>query len=91
MAYDPERGKVFVTNDDSDTVSVISDSTNTVVATIPVVHEPYGLAFDSGKGEVFVASSASNIVSVISDITNSVVASLTGATSLSLNGVAYDS
>jgi YVTN family beta-propeller protein/parallel beta-helix repeat protein len=91
VAYDPVKDQIYVTNDDSDTVSVISDNTNTVVATIPVVHEPWGLAFDSGKGEVFVASSASNIVSVISDETNTVVASVTGATSLSLNGVAYDS
>ena len=36
IAYDPGTGEMYVANFDSNTVSVISDSTNTVVATIEV-------------------------------------------------------
>jgi YVTN family beta-propeller protein len=65
-AYDSGMGEVFVTNGQDDTVSVISDSTHTVVATINVGSYPYGVAYDSGKGEIFVANAVSNTVSVIS-------------------------
>ena len=67
IAYDSGRGEIFVTNLDFNSVSVISDSTNTVVATITVGSLPWGIAYDSGKGEIFVANYASDSVSVISD------------------------
>jgi len=51
----------------SNTVSVISDATNSVVATVNVGSSPDGAAYDSGQGEVFVANFGSNTVSVISD------------------------
>jgi YVTN family beta-propeller protein len=43
-AYDSAKGKIFVANGQDNTISVISDSTNTVVATIPVGAYPYGVA-----------------------------------------------
>ena len=58
-------------------VSVISDSTNAVVATVTVGINPESVAYDSGKGEIFVANDGSNTVSVISDSTNAVVATVT--------------
>ena len=61
------KAEVFVANYGSGTVSVISDSVNGVVATVPVGTEPWGVAYDSGKGEVFVANYGSNTVSVMSD------------------------
>src|SRR2546430_4747207 len=57
----------------SDLVSVISDATNKVVATISVP-SPMGLAYDSGNGEIFVASHG-NSAYVISDSTNTVARS----------------
>jgi YVTN family beta-propeller protein len=36
VAYDSSKGEVYVTNEGVATVSVISDSSNSVVATIPV-------------------------------------------------------
>ena len=73
----------------SNTVSVISDATNSVVATVNVGSSPDGAAYDSGQGEVFVANSGSNTVSVISDSSNTV----TAAVNVGSNpfGVAYDS
>src|SRR5256712_7116925 len=75
VAYDSGKGELFVTN--SNSVSVISDATNAVVASVPVGSG--GVAYDSGKGELFVTNRGSNSVSVISDATNAVVASIPAA------------
>ena len=64
MAYDSGKGEVLVASDlpsvtngsatsaQSGAVSVISDTTNKVVATVGVGLDPEALAYDSGKGEV---------------------------------------
>jgi YVTN family beta-propeller protein len=96
LAYDSGKGEIFVT-DDSSSVSVISDSTNTVVATIAQLTNPCGVAYDSGKGEVFVIctgaySGTPSTVAVISDSTNTVVANITVGNTGDLSyGIAYDS
>ena len=55
----------------SDTVSVISDTTNTVVAKITVGNSPCDIAYDPAKNEVFVYNSGGNgsapYISLISD------------------------
>ena len=67
VAYDFGKGEIFVSNNANNTVSVISDSTNTVISTIPVGTIPEGVAYDAGKGEIFVTNLGSNTVSIISD------------------------
>jgi YVTN family beta-propeller protein len=67
----------------------MSDTTNTVVATIPVGESPYNIAYDSAKGELFVTNSYDSTVSVISDNTNTVVATIPVGTEPF--GIAYDS
>src|SRR5947209_4422248 len=79
------NGNVYVALLGGNSVSVISDMTNSVVATIQVGTRPYGVAF--GNGNVYVANYDSNSVSVISSATNSVVATISVGTSPS--GVAY--
>ena len=76
IAYDSGNGEVFVTHFFNDTVTVVSDANDAVVATIGlgVNYEPVGVAYDSGNGELFVAKYGANTVSVISDATDSVVA-----------------
>ncbi|EQD49409.1 40-residue YVTN family beta-propeller repeat-containing protein, partial [mine drainage metagenome] len=56
VAYDSGRGELFVADQLSNNVSVISDANNTVVATVPVGIGPWAVAYDPGKGEVFVAN-----------------------------------
>ena len=62
MTYDPEMGDIYISADDTSTgsswnnVTVISDSTNTVVATVPVAWGPSGEVYVNGLGEVMVAS-----------------------------------
>jgi YVTN family beta-propeller protein len=105
IAYDPAKGEVFVAEDGatpsnvsaSNTahgqISVISDSTNTVVANVTVGPFPDGIAYDSAKAEIYVGSSGSTTiagsVSVISDSTNAVVATvpLDGAGAIAFDSV----
>ena len=49
---------MYVTNLDSNTVSVIDTTTNTVIATIPVGQDPIGIAYDSFNERMYVANSA---------------------------------
>src|SRR5207245_7672141 len=74
LAYDSAKGEVFVVKGGA--VSVISDTTNAVVATGNVGGGPFGVAYDSGMNEVFVANQGSNTVSVISDATNDLAATV---------------
>jgi YVTN family beta-propeller protein len=88
-AYDSSRGEVFVVNQYTSNVRVISTASNTVVATIPVGVKPVAAVYDGAQGEVFVANSYSNNVSVISDTSNTVVSTVPVGSSPW--GVAYDS
>ena len=89
--YDSSKGEIFVASS-SGNVSVISDSTNAVVATVTAGNYPYGMAYDSAKGEVFVFNEDSGTVSVISDSSNSVVATITGIAvqNVTPTSIAYD-
>ena len=57
VTLDSNLNEIFVTNSASNTVSVISDATNRVTATIIVGSHPEnslaGVAFDSNTNEVF--------------------------------------
>jgi YVTN family beta-propeller protein len=54
-----------VTNDVSQTVSVISGRTKTVTATIPVGDNPSGVAVDPKTSTIYVANALSDTVSVL--------------------------
>jgi hypothetical protein len=56
-------------------VDVISDSSNTVVASIPITAT--SIAYDSAKGEIFAPDGYNSNVAVISDTTNAVATTLT--------------
>src|SRR5439155_22750614 len=74
LAYDSENGYVYVTNSDSQTVSVISGTV--VVATVPVGDGPSGVAYDSGNGYVYVSNYFSCNVSVIDGMANTALATV---------------
>ena len=79
------NGNVYVVLLSSNTVSVISDTTNSIIATVPVGASPYGVAY--GNGNIYVSNYNDNTVSVISTTTNSVIATVPVGTSPT--GVAY--
>ncbi len=89
VACDSGTNEIFVANSADNTVSVISQTTKTLIANIAVGLNPVCLAYDPILKEVFVTNSGSNSVSVISDQNNTVIANITvGAVP---NGIAYDS
>lgn len=69
---------VYVANQGAGTVSVVRLSDNTVVQTISVGSEPYGLtvATVSGTQYVYVANTGSDTMSVINTSTNTVAATI---------------
>ena len=76
-AYDPEKGEIYVAITNSQTVSVISDSTNAVIENISVTI-PQDIIYGSGTNDLFVLNRGSpyvsGLISVISDNSNTVVA-----------------
>ncbi len=71
--------RAYISNSDSNNVSAIDTSTNTVVATVPIGGSPRGVAVNSSGTSVYIAAitnSGSGIVSVIDTATNTVVATV---------------
>jgi PGF-pre-PGF domain-containing protein len=66
----------YITNVDSNTVSVIDTATNTVIATVPVGMKPSGVAVSPDGSKVYVTNGYSNSVSVIDTATNTVTATV---------------
>jgi YVTN family beta-propeller protein len=81
-------GNAWVTNYGSNTVSVLSSTTGTVVNTYPTGTSPVGIAIDS-SGNVWVTNYGSNTVSELSSTTGTVVN--TYSTGTNPVGIAIDS
>ncbi|CNY74631.1 PE domain-containing protein [Mycobacterium tuberculosis] len=81
-------GNIYVTNQGSNTVSVIDPVTNTVTGSITDGNGPSGVAVSPVTGLVFVTNFDSNTVSVIDPNTNTVTGSIpvgTGAYGVAVN------
>jgi YVTN family beta-propeller protein len=83
------NGLLYLPNLYSNNLTVISGATNSVVGSIPVGVNPWGVAYDSVNGYLYVSNSGGDNVSVIDAATFAPVGSITVGTGLS--GVAYDS
>jgi YVTN family beta-propeller protein len=72
----------YVTNQDSNNVTVIDTATNMVVGTMPIAvgTDPFGVAITPDGTRAYVANQGSNNVSVIGTATNMVVATITVGT-----------
>src|SRR5258706_4375019 len=68
--------KAYITNQRSNTVTVIDTATNTISATIPVGVTPFGVAVSPNGSKVYVTNAFSNTVSVIDTATNTVIATV---------------
>lgn len=66
----------YIPNNNSNNVSVINTSTNTVVTTIPVGSGPYGVAASLDGSKVYIANDGDGNVSVINTATNTVTATV---------------
>src|SRR5262252_5455382 len=65
----------YITNRNSNTVSVIDTVTNTVIATIPVGLSPFGVTVSLDGSKVYFVNSNTNTVSVIDTAMNTVIGS----------------
>ena len=75
------QNNVYVSNLAGNDISVVSPTSLSVLASIPVALGPTGLAVTPNGAYVYVACQSANVVSVISTASNSVVASIpVGAT-----------
>lgn len=68
IAVNPTTGHVFVTNSQSNTVSVVSGATYNVLATVSTGLSPFGNAADPTTGRVYVVNRESDNISVFSDV-----------------------
>ncbi|WP_269850468.1 beta-propeller fold lactonase family protein [Methanosarcina horonobensis] len=64
----------YITNGESNNISVIDTTTNKVTATIPVGLNPIGAAINPNGTKVYVTNSHSNSISVIDTATNTIIA-----------------
>ena len=80
VAVTPDGTRAYVTNFNSNTVSVINTATNTVTATIAVGANPDGVAITPNGATIYVANSGNGTgtnVSVINTASNTVTATVT--------------
>jgi len=81
IAYDSALHQLYITNQASGTISVISDTPNHIIPPIDLHTNSgnggiTGMVYDSGMGEMFVSSSVFGGIFVISDKTDQVVATI---------------
>lgn len=65
VAVDSERGRVYVANFGSNSVSVIDGATNTVLRTITGITSANGLAYDPANDVIWVSNYAPNLLTPI--------------------------
>ena len=91
VAYDLGTHEMYVANPDAGTLSVISDSSDSVTNTVSgLSFTPFGLAYDSNIGEMFVSEyqvGSGSAVQIISDSDHAV----SGTINIGGLGMAYDS
>ena len=73
VAFDSGDDDLYVSNFGSADVTVFSQATNAVVATVSVGNGPTFLAYDSGNGNVYVPCYGTDLVYVISGASNTVI------------------
>jgi YVTN family beta-propeller protein len=76
VAVTPNGAYAYVTNINSNTVSVISTATNKVTSTVTVGSAPYGLAAAPNGVYIYVVNTSGGSVSVINTATNTLTATV---------------
>jgi YVTN family beta-propeller protein len=85
VELNPLTDKLYVANEDADTVSVISTVTGAVTSTIPVGSNPSAIAINTVTNRIYVANSGGNSVSVIDGTTDASLGPVTvGASPLAI-------
>ena len=74
VAYDPGLNRIYLTNRDQSTLTVLDGATYVVLATVPVGLLPFGVAVNPTTHRVYVASFESARVDVVDGLNNIVLA-----------------
>ncbi|MFP3257695.1 MAG: YncE family protein, partial [Candidatus Nanopusillus acidilobi] len=74
MAYDPQNGYIYVTNEYSNNITVINGATNSIITNIalPSGSGPIGIAYNPQNGYLYVADDNNPRLIVINPSTNSI-------------------
>ena len=103
IALDPDNGLVYVSNygqfNMTGTVSVINDTTNTVVGNLPVGKNPLAIIYNPANEFFYAANTLSNSLSIINGTNSSLIGSIsvgefpgmnpTGIVTNSINNTIY--
>ena len=77
LALDPNNFKIFVTNEESKSVSVINTTNNSVIGTIAVGNYPSSIVYDPTNNEIYVGNGGSvQSISVINASTDTVITNI---------------
>ena len=80
IALDPGNGMVYVSNygqfNTTGIVSVINDTTNTIVGNVAVGKNPQAISYNPANGFFYVANTLSNTLSLINGTSNSLIGSI---------------
>jgi YVTN family beta-propeller protein len=76
LAVNPVTNRIYVTNQDTNSVTVIDGATDTVVTTISVGDQPRGVEVNPVTNLIYVTNIVSNTLSVIDGATNTVVGTI---------------
>ena len=63
--FDPKNNKVFVINEDSNTVSVIDGNINKVIKTMEIGNKPYDVDFNPDINSLYVTNSYDDTINII--------------------------
>ena len=66
----------YITSSVNNSVSVINTVSNSIVATVPVGHRPFGISVNPDGSRVYVANNDDNTISVINTTNNAVIATI---------------
>ena len=76
VALTPDGSRAYVSNSNSNNVSVVNTANNAILTTVPVGNDPWGVAASPDGAKVYVVNRSSNNVKVISTATNTVTATI---------------
>jgi uncharacterized repeat protein (TIGR01451 family) len=74
--FAPAAGAAYVANENSNNISVIDTTTNTVTATIPVGNRPVAVAVTSDGSRIYVANFGDGTVSIVDAATSAIIATV---------------
>jgi YVTN family beta-propeller protein len=77
LTYDSVNGNVYAANHDTQVVSVIDTSTNSVINTITVGSDPSGVGYNPDNGDIYIGVHRENNVSLINGTNNLVIGNVT--------------